>query len=286
MCECNPIGYYKLYSDTFFKDTLPRQPQGEHIGRIVLEPDHNFEMALEDLLFFSHIWLIFWFHEVSSWRPKVNPPKSEKKRGVFATRSPHRPNPIGLSVVELLSVDGRTLTIRSADLLDGTPILDIKPYLALYDSVPHASMGWLQDRDSFHKAVYQFLWNEDSSLRAAWVEKRGLHIRSDIERSLQSLGLTPNSSNRIQLLKIEGERVFAVKAYRTWRIYFTYAKSMSYDIGSSFKVQILALYSGYSDEELALGESDKWLDKDLHREFNIAFRKVDIKALEKEVLES
>lgn len=118
-------------------------------GRVVLEPGHNFEQALEDLDGFSKIWLIYWFDRNENWKPKVLPPRGPAvKRGVFATRSPHRPNPIGLSLVDLIEIKGRTLYLGNVDLLDKTPILDIKPYLPYAEAFPEAKAGWLEGLSS------------------------------------------------------------------------------------------------------------------------------------------
>src|SRR6266851_5725324 len=124
-----PIGF--LRSPFGERVNAPRQPYAAKgvRGTIELLADRNFEHALSDLEAWDHIWVIFWFHLNESWRPKVLPPRSNKRRGVFSTRSAHRPNPIGLSVVELESIEGLTLHVRNLDILDGTPVLDIKPYV-------------------------------------------------------------------------------------------------------------------------------------------------------------
>ena len=105
------------------------------------------EQAVQDLGGFERIWLIFSFHLSDGWRPVVKPPRGGPKRGVLATRSPHRPNAIGLSAVELLKVDGRVLHLRGVDLLDGTPVLDIKPYVPYADAFPTAKAGWIDELD-------------------------------------------------------------------------------------------------------------------------------------------
>jgi tRNA-Thr(GGU) m(6)t(6)A37 methyltransferase TsaA len=140
-----PIGVAR----TPFQDrrSAPRQPAAARgvRGTIELHPRAEFEHALEDLAGFSHVWVIFWFHRSHGFRPKVEPPRSEKKRGLFATRAPYRPNPLGLSVLTLERIEGRVLHVRDVDLLDGTPILDIKPYLAYADAIVDATSGWLSD---------------------------------------------------------------------------------------------------------------------------------------------
>jgi tRNA-Thr(GGU) m(6)t(6)A37 methyltransferase TsaA len=140
-----PIG---LMSTPFTsKYAAPRQPATSamnSVGVIRLFPDANFDQAVEDLDGFDFIWVIFWFHENSRWNPKVLPPDGgREKRGVFATRSPHRPNPIGLSLCHLLKISGRSLTVENPDMLDGTPVLDIKPYLPHAEAFPEARSGWI-----------------------------------------------------------------------------------------------------------------------------------------------
>lgn len=113
---------------------------------IELLPGNNFEQALRDLEGFEYIWVIAWLHLNESWQPTVIPPRGPKvRRGLFATRSPHRPNPIAISALKLLKVEGLKLHVRGIDLLDGTPVLDIKPYVPYADAHPNAKAGWLED---------------------------------------------------------------------------------------------------------------------------------------------
>lgn len=129
---------------------IPRQPGLTNTPAIVeLLPPFAVADAVKGLDSFSHIWITFVFHAVQQrdWKPLVRPPRlgGNEKIGVFATRSTHRPNAIGLSVVELERVetsDGVRLHIRGADLLDGTPVLDIKPYLPYADSIAEARAGF------------------------------------------------------------------------------------------------------------------------------------------------
>ena len=141
-----PIGFVRSALAT--KVQAARQPRtaAGTPARIELLPGRNFEHALEDLARWKLIWVIFWFHHNPGWRPKVLPPRSTTgRKGVFATRSPHRPNPLGISVVRLTRVEGLVLHIRDADMLDGTPVLDLKPYVAYTDAHPDAGTGWLED---------------------------------------------------------------------------------------------------------------------------------------------
>ncbi len=135
---------------------IPRQPGLVRSAPGVLHFVRNphYEAALRGLEEFSHLWLVFVFHkhDAKDWRPTVRPPRlgGAQKIGVLASRSPHRPNPIGLSVVELVRVEMCAkeilVHVRGVDLLDQTPILDIKPYIPYADSVPRAQSGWAKEK--------------------------------------------------------------------------------------------------------------------------------------------
>lgn len=141
-----------LYSPFREKFGIPRQPglAPHAISRLVLLPEYATAECLEGLSGFSHLWLTFVFHATADqgWQPSVRPPRlgGNERRGVFATRSMFRPNPLGLSVVELMGIidgpQGKELLLRGADLLDGTPVLDIKPYVPYADSLPAAHTGF------------------------------------------------------------------------------------------------------------------------------------------------
>jgi len=124
---------------------IPRQSGLVKSATATLEllPPYNVEEALRGIEEFSHLWIVFAFHEsiCEKFQPTVRPPRlgGNTRVGVFATRSPFRPNPIGLSVVELKGVKGTTLELAGGDFLDGTPVLDIKPYVPYADSIPDAN---------------------------------------------------------------------------------------------------------------------------------------------------
>src|SRR5690554_3341185 len=146
----NPIAItHSCFKDKF---GVPRQPGLTRYARadLIIQPPFNREDAFRGLETASHLWLIFQFHEAlrEEWRPVVRPPRlgGNQKMGVFASRSPFRPNSLGLSVVRnegLGREDGQlVLRISDHDLIEGTPIMDIKPYLPFADSVPGAALGW------------------------------------------------------------------------------------------------------------------------------------------------
>lgn len=160
----------RIRSDFPTKFGIPRQPRlAEHLqAAIVLEPEYRDRNALRGLEGFSHIWLIWQFSEAvrDTWSPMVKPPRlgGNKRMGVFATRSPFRPNAIGLSAVKLLGIGdepglGPVLYVSGADLMDGTPIFDIKPYLPLADCIPDATDGFAaQTRDHRLQVVFPQNW--------------------------------------------------------------------------------------------------------------------------------
>ena len=121
----------------------PRFFERAAVGEIEVFPE--FAAGLEGLEGFSHIIVIFHFHKASGAKLEVVPPGQVKPRGVFATRSPHRPNPLGLSVLKLLGRDGRVLRVSGLDLIDGTPVLDIKPYTGR-DRKSRIRTGWLRPK--------------------------------------------------------------------------------------------------------------------------------------------
>lgn len=139
----HPIGIIH----TPFKDTegMPIQPsRSMAIGKAVI--DSQFTAGLQDLEGFSHIYLIYIFHCASGFTLQVTPFLDDNLRGLFATRYPCRPNPIGLSVVRLVERRDNILEFKGADMLDGTPLLDIKPYVPEFDGVTNAETGWYHSR--------------------------------------------------------------------------------------------------------------------------------------------
>ncbi|MGD9253153.1 MAG: tRNA (N6-threonylcarbamoyladenosine(37)-N6)-methyltransferase TrmO [Holophagae bacterium] len=137
-----PIGF--VHSPFTSTDGMPIQPSRARAvaGSVVLEPE--FVDGLADLDGFSHLILLCHLHRARAHRLKVVPYLDDVERGLFATRAPSRPNPIGLSVVRLLSIEGATVHISGVDLLDGTPVLDIKPYVGEFDDREGARFGWIE----------------------------------------------------------------------------------------------------------------------------------------------
>jgi tRNA-Thr(GGU) m(6)t(6)A37 methyltransferase TsaA len=246
-----PIGFVR--SPFTERMEAPRQAPGGAPGRIELLPGRGFEDALQGLEAWDYAWVLFVFHENVAqgrgWRPKVQPPRSEKKVGVFATRSPHRPNPIGLSCVRIDRVEGLVVHVRELDLLDGTPVLDLKPYVPYADARPDAGSGWLDPRDP--AATWHVTFAKEALAQLAWLDARGIVLRPRIEAAL-ALGPQPHAYRRIRR-QGAGYRL----ALKEWRI----------DFAADGKViTVRSIATGYRPRQLA---TDAALL--LHREFVAAF---------------
>lgn len=139
-----PIGII----ETEFEDpvNMPIQPSGAEgvPGKVILEK--KYAEGLKDLEGFSHIMLVYHFHKCSNVRLRAQPFLENTEHGIFATRGPSRPNPVGLSVVRLESIEDNVLHITNADMLNGTPLLDIKPYVREFDNAEDSRIGWLEQR--------------------------------------------------------------------------------------------------------------------------------------------
>jgi tRNA-Thr(GGU) m(6)t(6)A37 methyltransferase TsaA len=146
MISMRPIG--RLRTDFPERFGIPRQAglASEAIARLELDPAVLGPESLRGIEEFTHLWVVFWCHGIAgaSQRDTVRPPRlgGNQRVGTLASRSPYRPNPIGLSLVRLLGVEGMTLELAGGDFLDDTPVLDLKPYLAWADSDPRADSSW------------------------------------------------------------------------------------------------------------------------------------------------
>ncbi len=236
--ELEPIGFVR--SPFTEKMQAPRQPGVAQSadGTVQLVSGRHFEHALEDLTTFRYVWLLFWFHRAQGFRPKVQPPRSEKRRGVFATRSPHRPNPIGMSLVELVGVEGLTLTVKGLDLLDGTPVLDIKPYIPYADSRANAGHGWL-DQAAIPEdplPAFQVELSQTASDQLALLRSFGVELLPSLRQVLE-LGPEPHPYRRIR--KVPGGAVLSLKDFR---VTFT---------AEGGRVLVQSIATGYRPQQLA-----------------------------------
>ena len=182
--------------ETPFKEKfgVPRQVgQVDYEARVIFEPEYRVAEAVRGLDEFDYVWLIWGFHlaEREEWSPTVRPPRlgGNKRVGVFATRSPFRPNAIGLSSVRLLRIEaGPVLVVSGADLVDGTPIYDIKPYLPYADSHPDARGGFAQQAPTAlevvddHGLLQQLPEGERTALRNSLALDPRPHYQNDAQR--------------------------------------------------------------------------------------------------------
>lgn len=174
------------------KFSVPRQPNlvQDGVGVVELLPPYNVPEAVRGLEQFSHIWLIFQFDKVpvGKWQPTVRPPRlgGNQRVGVFASRATHRPNPLGLSKVELKKIECRhgqvLLHLGAVDLVDGTPIFDIKPYIAYADSEPDAQSGFAQEKPKTDLTV---IFSEAAQRAVQKQEKNRPHFQRFITEVLQ-----------------------------------------------------------------------------------------------------
>lgn len=138
-----PIGV--IHSPFKIKEKTPIQPfRSNRIGQV--EVYEKFAAGMKDILGFSHIILIYWFHKSNGCKLLVKPFLDDEPHGVFATRYPARPNQIGISVVRLLRQGNNVLFVKGIDVLDGTPLLDIKPYVPDFDAAKNVRIGWLESK--------------------------------------------------------------------------------------------------------------------------------------------
>jgi tRNA-Thr(GGU) m(6)t(6)A37 methyltransferase TsaA len=140
-----PVGFVRSpFTD---RSEIPKGPSAKHEAEGVLEIKPELQAGLQDIEGFSHLYVIWAFHVSEGYALVGTPPNDDRPHGVFATRSPRRPNPLALTVVELLGRDGPRLRVRGVDMLDGTPILDVKPYLS---NVPAEKLrrGWLDEAEA------------------------------------------------------------------------------------------------------------------------------------------
>lgn len=141
-----PIGVFRTpYGTT---DAIPKTLGQAPSAEAVIDVDAAYADGLLDIEQFSHLFVIFAFHLSTAKPLRVFPPGQTQERGVFATRSPHRPNGIGILTVALLKREGTQLFVKGVDVVDGTPVLDIKPYLGHFDCRPQASLGWMAGAES------------------------------------------------------------------------------------------------------------------------------------------
>ena len=253
-----PIGI--VHSHLVSRYEAPRQGilAGSDESFIELFPNKNFEQAVKDLNGFERIWVLYNFHLNNNWKPLVTPPRhTRKKIGVFATRAPYRPNQIGMSCVKLEKIEGLKIFISQSDILDGSPVIDIKPYIPYSDSFPNAATGWVK---SGMEEIHEVNFDPVSESQMIWLRKNGnINLKSFTRLQLE-FSPTDSTRKRIAVIGSEGtEKIFTL-AYRTWRILFTVNEEKKI-------VDIKKIFSAYTKEELMNQNDDKYNDKKLHNMF-------------------
>lgn len=252
----HPIGL--LRCKHFYRYETPRQAVfAKNQGVIELNENCNFEAALADLAGFDRIWVIYEFHLNATWNVKVRPPVAPpgRKIGVFATRSPHRPNRIGMSAVELIGIKGRKLFIQNFDMLDQTPVLDIKPYIPKADSFPDSACGWL---DTVTAESCQLEFSPLFQQQQKFLQALG---GPDLENFCHvQLTLEPTNTQRKRLTQSADHPDCWRIGFRTWQVEFCFDSQKRI-------VFIHRILSNYPPEELLEGMPDPYQDKDLHRNF-------------------
>jgi tRNA (adenine37-N6)-methyltransferase len=216
----HPIGYIRTQKQVKFQ--ARHQPAEAEPERNVLElvPGQNFEQALSDLAGFSRVWLVWWFHRNTEWRTRVLPPRGPaKRRGVFATRSPHRPNPLGITPVQLIGIEGRRLILGACDLVDGTPVFDIKPYIPAYDAFPDARAGWIEEMEATLAAPARYAvdFSPLATQQADWLLA---DWQVDFRPRLIELLAHDPSPHRTRRITRRGEGEFLIGC-GAWRAVFT-----------------------------------------------------------------
>lgn len=247
-----PIGYFETLQIEPYQ--AGRQPDGLGLnGKIKLNSGQNFEQALQDLDGCSHIWIIFGFHLNNNWKPLVQAPRAKNKIGVFATRAPYRPNPIGMSLVKLIKVEGLEIEVAENDILNNSPIYDIKPFHPEYDQAESAHIKWLENTD-LEKNKISFSPFAENQLE--FLEKNNVkELRAFIVRQLEYDAVNHKKK------RVEQNQSLWTLSYRTWRIDFSFAENA---------IGVLSLRSGYTKIELQ-NFDDEYKDKAIHRLFNKEF---------------
>lgn len=232
------------------KSAVPRQASNSMAsGHIEFIKGFDHKLAMTGLEKMSHVWLIFQFHEaVSKAKPLVRPPRaSDQLIGLYATRSPYRPSRIGMSLVQIDQIKDRKLFLKHVDLIDGTPIFDIKPYHAESDVALNPRLGWMEEIETWKYELSPLVLK-----KLEWLNMDELK-----DFLFASLSSSPLQKDRKRIKKIS-EGLF-VLAYRTWRF------KIQVDPKSHF-TEVLDITSGYLDEDLK-SKADPYGDKKIHQLF-------------------
>lgn len=250
-----PIGFFR--GPAARKYDAPRQGAfaAGGAGAVELLPGRNFETALRDLDGFGRVWIVFVFdRNGAAWRPTARPPVPPPGRdrvGLFATRAPYRPNPVGLTCARLVAVRGLRVEVAEADLLDGTPVLDLKPYLPAADAFPDSPAGWVDAQAPDRREVAESpLFREQA---AAILAAGGPDLAATARLQL-SLDPFDSSRKRVSRRAAPGEGTLALRMFRV---------DFRADPGTS-ALLLERVRSAYSPADIA-DPADPYGDKALHR---------------------
>ena len=247
MLQLDEIGVF--YSDAVYTQQAPRQGVfTNQSGVVQLKEKCNFEQALTGLENIRRIWLIWGFHQATNWKALVSPPHAGggRKIGVFATRSPHRPNHLGISAVKLDKIEGLKLFVSGVDLLSGTPVYDIKPYVPEADAFSDSSVAWKVP--SCEKQLFIHLEAQQQIDRIKALGGPDLEEVSHVQLITRDINA---KTQRLTEIAGSDEQILA---FRTWRVRFRQNQNT---------VEILEVFSGYSAADLA-DQTDPYGDKTLH----------------------
>jgi tRNA-Thr(GGU) m(6)t(6)A37 methyltransferase TsaA len=257
-----PIGYVRAASGLKFNTPRQPDPKSSEVSLVELLPGRQFELALQDLEGFDKIWLVSWLDQNRTWRPRVLPPRGPaKRRGVFATRSPHRPNPIGLSCVTLIDVSSRILKVGALDLTDGTPILDIKPYLRTIDCFPESRLGWIEEieEEEAKSCRFQITLEPLAEEKLNWLKEE---LKVDFTaRAFDILRRDPTRNRTRRILQLAENRYRI--ACGPWRMFYRLEDE---------KVIVTQIASGLSEETLNSPGNQVIADRDTHIAFQARFQ--------------
>jgi tRNA-Thr(GGU) m(6)t(6)A37 methyltransferase TsaA len=257
-----PIGFVRTGKSVKFAALHQPDESAEEQSVLELLPQEELRRGLQDLAGFSRIWLVWWFHRNDTWRSLVLPPRGPaQRRGVFATRSPHRPNALGMTPVKLLGIDGFDLHLGPCDLVDGTPVFDIKPYIPAYDAFPEESSGWLDEVDAWmrQEPSYQV---EYASLAQAQLQWLRTEWGIDFLERMEEIVRRDPMPHRTRRIRSKGDGLYEIGC-GAWRArYRLLGKIVGIEsIRSGFPIDLLLRFHSEEipDRDAQLAFHEKWL---------------------------
>lgn len=256
-----PIGFLRTRQQVKFQAGHQPATAAEERNELELLADCGYEQALQDLAGIDRVWLLSWFHRNDTWRPLVLPPRgAAQRRGVFATRSPHRPNPLGLTSVPLLGVSGRRLLLGPCDLVDGTPVFDVKPYVAAYDAFPDARAGWIDamEKDLLEPPRFTTSLSPVAMSHATWLRDTWQIDFTPRLFELLSRDPTPHRTRRIRRRNTTEFEI----GCGAWRAVFTVTADtvsvVAFEAAYPMKFLLRADYKDVPDREAQLAFVARW----------------------------